>query len=58
MPAILSSTSEPARLRLRSVVTTILLAMIAVMIVRDIIFVRRWGSATPPATDVSQHSRR
>ena len=56
MPAILSSTSEPARLRLRSVVTTILLAMIAVMIVRDI-FVRRWGSATPPATDVSQHSR-
>ena len=57
MPAILSSTSEPARLRLRSVVTTILLAMIAVMIVRDI-FVRRWGSATPPDTDVSQHSRR
>ena len=55
MPAILSSTREPARLRLRSVVTTILLAMIAVMIVRDI-FVR--GSATPPATDESQHSRR
>ena len=52
MPAILSSTNEPARLRLRSVVTTILLAMIAVMIVRDIL-ARRWGSPPP-----SQHSRR
>ena len=43
MPESLSSTNEPARSRLRSIVTTILLVMIAVMIVRDI-FVRRWGA--------------
>ena len=35
-----------ARPRFRSVITTILLIMISVMIVRDI-FVRRWGSAAP-----------
>ena len=38
------------------IITTILMIMIAVMIVRDI-FVRRWGTATPPASDVSQRSR-
>jgi len=37
-------------------ITTILVIMIAVMIVRDI-FVRRWGPATPPAADVTQRSR-
>jgi hypothetical protein len=30
--------------------------MIGVMIVRDI-FVRRWGTATAPVTDVTQRSR-
>jgi hypothetical protein len=30
--------------------------MIAVMIVRDI-FVRRWGTATPQTTDVTERSR-
>jgi hypothetical protein len=56
MPASPSTPVDVARPRLRSIVTTILLVMIAIMIVRDI-FVRRWSSATPPATDVSQHSR-
>ncbi len=39
----------------RRTITTILVIMIAVMIVRDI-FVRRWGTATPPASDVTQRS--
>ncbi len=39
----------------RSTVTTILLILLAVMIVRDI-FVRRWGPATPPSPDVTQRS--
>ena len=38
------------------IITTILVIMIAVMIVRDI-FVRRWGTATPPAADVTERSR-
>ena len=38
------------------IITTILVIMIGFMIVRDI-FVRRWGTAAPPATDVTQHSR-
>jgi hypothetical protein len=37
-------------------ITTILLILIAVMIVRDI-FVRRWGTALPPSSDATQHSR-
>ncbi len=38
------------------IITTILMIMIAAMIVRDI-FARRWGHATPPATDMTQRSR-
>jgi hypothetical protein len=41
--------------RLRSVITTIMLVLISVMIVRDI-FVRRWGS-TPRAPDVTERLR-
>jgi hypothetical protein len=52
----LPAPDDAARSRLRSIVTTLLLIMIAVMIVRDI-FVRRWGAATPPASDVTQHFR-
>ena len=37
----------------RSLITTILLIMIAVMIARDI-FVRRWSTAAPAASDVTQ----
>jgi hypothetical protein len=40
-----------ARPRLRSVITTVLLIMISVMIVRDLL-VRRWGGSSPPASDV------
>jgi hypothetical protein len=47
---------DAARSRGRGVITTLLLIMIAVMIVRDI-FVRRWSATTPVASDVTQHSR-
>ena len=47
----------PARARASArVITTVLLIMISVMIVRDIL-VRRWGGAAPPASDVVRPSR-
>ena len=49
------TTRDAANPRGRTI-TTILVIMIAVMIVRDI-FVRRWGAATPPPADVTQRSR-
>lgn len=56
MSKSIAAPSEAARSRVRSTITTLLLIMIAVMIVRDI-FVRRWSSATPPAPGVTQRSR-
>jgi hypothetical protein len=56
MQESLPAPTDAARPRFRSFVTTVLLIMISVMIVRDI-FVRRWGSATTPASDVTQRSR-
>jgi hypothetical protein len=56
MPESLPVAHDGARSRVRGAITTILLIMISVMIVRDI-FVRRWGAATPPATDVTRQSR-
>jgi len=56
MSESLPTPRDAARSRVRSIITTILMIMISVMIVRDI-FVRRWGSATPPASDVTQRSR-
>ena len=56
MPHSLPEPSAGVRPRFRSAITTVLLIMISVMIVRDI-FVRRWGAATTPATDVTRHSR-
>jgi hypothetical protein len=47
---------DAPRSRVNSIVTTILLILISIMIVRDI-FVRRWGGAAPPASDVTQQSR-
>ena len=41
-----------ARPRFRSTVTTIMLILMTVMIVRDII-IRRWGSP-PPSPDISR----
>jgi len=56
MPESLPVARGGARSRVRSAITTILLIMISVMIVRDI-FVRRWGAVTPPASDVTRQSR-
>ena len=56
MPESLPAPYDGARPRVRSAITTVLLIMISVMIVRDI-FVRRWGAATPPASDVTRQSR-
>ena len=56
MPESLPAPRDDARPRFRSVITTILVIMIAVMIVRDIL-ARRWGSAAPAASDVTQRSR-
>jgi hypothetical protein len=39
------------RPRLRAVITTALLIMISILIVRDML-VRRWGGSAPPAADV------
>ena len=55
MPENLPTTRDAAPSRLRSTVTTILLIMLSVMIVRDI-FVRRWGSTAPASSDVTQRS--
>ncbi len=55
MPESLPTTGAAAPSRGRSTVTTILLILLAVMIVRDI-FVRRWGSAAPSSQDVTQRS--
>jgi hypothetical protein len=55
MPESLPTRADAARSRLRSMVSTILLILISVMIVRDI-FVRRWSSPTPPASDVTQRT--
>jgi len=43
MSETLPASRDGARSRVRSAVTTVLLIMISVMIVRDI-FVRRWGA--------------
>jgi hypothetical protein len=56
MPESLPAPPDAARSRFRSVITTVLLIMISVMIVRDIL-VRRWSGATPPASDVVRQSR-
>jgi hypothetical protein len=56
MPESLPATSDHARPRFRGAITTVVVMLIAVMIVRDI-FVRRWGSAPPAASDVTQRSR-
>jgi hypothetical protein len=56
MPESLPAPPDGARSRFRSVVTTVLLIVISIMIVRDI-FVRRWGGPTPPASDVTRQSR-
>jgi hypothetical protein len=56
MPEAIPTIRDAARPRLRSIVTTILLLMISIMIVRDI-FVRRWSAAPPPSSDITERSR-
>ena len=56
MPEDLPEPDPGARPRFRRVITTVLLIMISVMIVRDIL-VRRWGGSAPPAADVTRQSR-
>jgi hypothetical protein len=43
------------RARACGIVSTILLVLISVMIVRDI-FLRRWSAPTPPSSDVTQRT--
>lgn len=43
-----------ARPRFRGAITTVLMILLSIMILRDI-FARRWGSATPPSADVTRH---
>jgi hypothetical protein len=56
----MSSSARPKPRRIassfaRSIVTSILLVLLAIMIVRDIL-VRRFGSERAPQTDVTQRS--
>jgi hypothetical protein len=44
---------DGARPRFRGAITTVLMLLLAVLIVRDI-FARRWGSAPPPSSDVTR----
>ncbi|WP_201724279.1 hypothetical protein [Bradyrhizobium centrolobii] len=44
------------RTRPRSIVTTVLLILISVMIVRDLL-VRRWSGTAPPSQDTTLQSR-
>jgi hypothetical protein len=45
-----------ARPRFRGIITTILMILISIMIVRDILG-RRWSTPAPPASDVTERSR-
>jgi hypothetical protein len=53
MSQVLPATRDGARPRFRGVITTLLMMLLAVMIVRDI-FARRWGYAPPPSADVTR----
>ena len=50
------SATDVARPRLRSFVTSVVLVLISIMIVRDIL-VRRWTGTPPSPTDTTQQSR-
>jgi hypothetical protein len=53
MPKNRASARATVRPRFRNTVTSIMLVLMTVMIVRDIL-VRRWGSP-PPSPDVTRH---
>jgi hypothetical protein len=52
-PAERPEEGRAMRWRAHGTISTVLLIMLAVMIVRDIL-VRRWSSPTPPPPDVTQ----
>jgi hypothetical protein len=54
MPATLPA-PQRARPRFRGAITTALMVLLAVMVVRDI-FVRRWSSAPSPSSDVTRRN--
>jgi hypothetical protein len=56
MPETLPEKGAGARPRFRTVITTVILIMISVMIVRDHL-VRRWGGSAPPASEFVRPSR-
>jgi hypothetical protein len=47
------TTRDAASSRLRRVVTTVLMIILAILIVRDI-FARRWGSTAGPRQDITR----
>src|SRR5262249_47340169 len=53
MSQALPAPRDGVRPRFRGTITTLLMVMLAVMIVRDI-FVRRWSSAPLPSSDVTR----
>lgn len=53
MSQTLPARHDGVRPRWRGTITTMLMLLLAVMIVRDI-FARRWGSAPPPSSDVTR----
>jgi len=53
MTETLPAPRDAARPKWRGAITTALMILVAVMIVRDI-FARRWGSAPLPSADVTR----
>jgi hypothetical protein len=53
MTQTLPAPRDGARPKWRGAITTALMILISVMIVRDI-FARRWGSTPPPSADVTR----
>jgi hypothetical protein len=53
MAQTLPAPRDGARPRWRGAITTVLMILVAVMIVRDI-FARRWGSPSPPSADITR----
>ena len=53
MTQTLPAPRDGARPKWRGAITTVLMILVAVIIVRDI-FVRRWGFAPPPSADVTR----
>lgn len=48
--------TDGARPRFRAVITTVLLVLISVVIVRDVLL-RRWSGSAPPASGVTERPR-